>query len=623
MKPAIGSLSLFPTGPIDGAAPGIALRPYQDAVIKKLRSHISHGKKRLLLVAPCASGKMVMIAAMIRSSTVPCMFVVHRRELIDQLVRELAKYDITYVSVIRGDDDRFDPSATIHLASIQSLMRRDKPKVGLIFCDEAHRSLSDSYSEHIFEAYPDAIIIGATATPTRLDGQPMGDRYEAMEIATTYSELLRLKHLIEPDVFGAPVQADLSGVRINHGDYNEAELGQVMSQQHLRGQLVRHWIERAHLHKTESGKWEPGPLRRTLVFAATVEHSKAICGDFARMGVRVAHLDGTTPNDDRQSMLLKLDAGELDIISNVNCLLEGVDIPSIKCIVHARPTQSLVLWIQSTARALRLWNGIRPLILDHAGNCERHYLPHNDWIWLLDKKANRHPGQEPTKLCPSCNAYVALGRYSCPYCGHEFPETTRQLPKETNETLIELTPAALQRAFYDEQVTKARTKGFKPGYPSAKFKEKFGHWPPYGWSESTKSSFASDAAWQQALSQREGTRTYWNDIRASGPAVPGDVGPATPSGQVQTVSDPDAATSARTSDAAADGRPAAASAAEVYSNPMPPCTVCGGDGSPNFYGNNDACTHCAGSGIEPDNDYLSDPDDAPFAAWLDEQRLER
>lgn len=610
MKPQIGSLSLFPEGPISSsAAPGIELRPYQDAVIKKLRFHISHGRKRLLLVAPCASGKMVMIAAMIRTSTVPCMFVVHRRELIDQLVRELAKYGLTHISVIRGDDDRFDPSATIHLASIQSLARRDKPKVGLIFIDECHRSISDSYSEHIFDAYPEAVIIGTTATPTRLDGQPLGDRYVAMEIATTYSELMRLKHLIEPDIFGAPVQADLSGVRINHGDYNEAELGQIMSQGHLRGQLVRHWIEQAHLHKTESGKWEPGPPRRTLVFASTVEHSRAICADFARMSVRIAHLDGTTPEDERRSMLAKLEAGELDIISNVNVLLEGVDIPAIKCIVHARPTMSLVLWIQSTARALRLWNGIRPLILDHAGNCARHYLPHNDWIWSLDKKAAKHPGTEPMKLCPRCQAYVPLGRYACLHCGYDFPEATRSLPKETSETLVEMTPAALQRVFYDKQVTKARTRGFKPGYASAKFKEKFNHWPPYGWSEATKNVFASDAAWQAALSHRESTRNFWQDRKASGMSSPGGAGPVNPSGQVQTEPLPG---SSGTSDSSGK--------LGVRESAVEACQACGGCGT-DPYAVPESCHRCGGSGVEPDNDYLRDSNDAPFSAWLDEQGI--
>ena len=600
MKPAVGSLPLFPTGPLEGSAPGIALRPYQEAVIKKLRFHISHGKKRLLLVAPCASGKMVMIAAIIKTSTVPVLFVARRRELLDQLVRELAKYGITHVSVIRGDDDRFDPSATIQIASIQSLMRRDKPKAGLIFIDEAHAAPSDSFREHVFDAYPDAVIIGATATPSRLDGQPLGDLFEVMEIAASYSELIRLKHLIEPDVFGAPVVADLSGVRINHGDYNQEELGRVMGQQHLRGQIVRHWIERAHLHKKESGKWEAGAPRRTLVFASTVEHSRAICADFLRMSVRAAHLDGETPDNDRRAMFAKLAAGELDVICNCGILLEGLDIPAIKCIVHARPTQSLVLWIQSTSRALRLWEGVTPLILDHAGNCGRHGMPHDDRIWSLDKASTRHPGAAPTKMCPKCNAYVALGRYACPYCGHDFPEPTRSLPKETNETLVELTPAALQRAFYDEQVQKARTRGFKPGYASAKFKEKFGHWPPYGWSEATKSSFASDPIWQQALSIKEAYRSA-HERKTSGPA--------TPSGQVQTEATP---VSTGTSDSAEDRRPLAESAAEV-------CVSCGGSGVNDLDPSN--CERCCGSGLEPNNDYLSDAGDAPFAAWLDEQGI--
>jgi superfamily II DNA or RNA helicase len=499
-------MPLFPEGPVANAkAPGIVLRAYQEAVLKKLRWHISHSRKRLLLVAPCASGKMVMFAAMIKTSTVPATFVAHRRELLDQLVRELAKCGITHVSVMRGDDDRWDPSATIQIASIQSLMRRDKPRAGLVFIDEAHRGMSESYQEHVFDAYPEAIIIGGTATPSRLDGQPLGNRFEAMEIATSYSELIRLKHLIEPIVFGAPVVADLSGVRINHGDFNEAELGQVMSQKHLRGQLVQHWIERAHLHKNErTGVWEPGAPRRTLIFASTVEHSHLICEDFRRASVRIAHLDGETPDAERRTMLAKLEAHELDIISNVNVLLEGIDIPSIKCVMHARPTQSLVLWIQSTARALRLWNGVTPLIFDHAGNATRHGMPHADRVWSLTAAVQRHPGEAPTKMCPKCFAYVDLARYTCPQCGFEFPERERRgPPKNTHESLVELTAMGLQRAFYDECVTKARTKGYKPSYASVKFRDKYTFWPPFGWSEATKKDYASDPGWQAALALKE------------------------------------------------------------------------------------------------------------------------
>lgn len=578
MRSVISSLPLFPSGaPMTDAKPaGIVLRKYQEAVIKKIWLHTTYAKKRILLVAPCASGKMVMIAAIIKTSTVPVLFVAHRRELLDQLVRELAKYGITHVSVIRVDDDRFDPSATIQVASIQSLMRRDKPKAGLIFLDECHLGLADSYQEHVFDAYPDAVIIGTTATPIRLDGQTFGTQYEVMEVAASYSELIRLKHLIEPDVFGAPVVADLSGVRINHGDYNQEELGRVMGQQHLRGQIVQSWIERAHLHKNpKSGKWEPGPVRRTLVFASTVEHSRAICADFLRMSVLAAHLDGETPDDERNAMLAKLATGELDVIVNVNVLTTGIDIPAIKCVVHARPTQSLVLWIQSTARALRLWEGVTPLILDHAGNCARHGMPHDDRIWSLTKGSTKHPGAAPTKMCPKCFAYVDLGRYGCPFCGHEFPEpeVRTRVPKETDEKLVQLSQGDLQRAFYDECVTKARTKGFKPGYAAAKFKEKMGFWPPYGWSEATKSSFASDAAWQAALSLKERFRAAHEEKQAA-----------------RQTSEPDAT-------GAEQQRPQKLSSAESSEEPT-------------FY-----CSD------EPNNDYLSDSADAPFAEWLDEEGI--
>ena len=343
------------------------------------------------------------------------------------------------------------------------------------------------------------------------------------------------------------------------------------------------------------------------MFASTVEHSKAICADFARMGVRVAHLDGTTPEDERRSMLAKLEAGELDIISNVNVAHDGRRYPGDQ--VHRpRAAHHVAGALDPVDRASAAPLERHPTAHPRPRRQLRAALPAAQRLDLVARPEGRPP--------PWTRAYEALSEVQrvrgarpvrLPVLRSRLPGADDgRLPKETNETLVELTPAALQRAFYDEQVQKARTRGFKPGYASAKFKEKFGHWPPYGWSEATKSSFASDPVWQQALSIKEAYRSA-HEKKTSGPA--------TPSGQVQTGSAPPSPTG--TSDSAEDRRPLAESAAEVFVNPMQACISCGGNGGDPM----GSCERCFGSCVEPNNDYLSDADDAPFAAWLDEEGI--
>src|SRR5260370_30703143 len=127
------------------------LRPYQSAAIEPLRNRFAAGTKRMLCVAPVASGKMVLASNIIKSSTVPALFVAHRMELIDQCVRELNRLGIHRVGVMRGQDERTDPDATVQVASIQTPARLDKPRAGIVLIGEAHRAQSNPFQENIFD----------------------------------------------------------------------------------------------------------------------------------------------------------------------------------------------------------------------------------------------------------------------------------------------------------------------------------------------------------------------------------------------------------------------------------------------------------------------------------------
>lgn len=504
------TLPMFPTGPLTDGKLSAQLRPYQAKLIKALRVHVVTGKKRVLVVAPVAAGKMFMIASIIRTSSVPVLFIAHRMELIDQCANELLRQGISNIGVIRADDERTNPSASVQIASIQTLARRDKPPAGIIIIDEAHRAASDSYRD-LLALYPEATVFGFTASPSRLDGRPLGgDLFEAIEVAATYGELLKNPSwLVAPDVFSSPVLPDLSSVEMIGGDYNEEQLGAAMSP--LVGDAVEHWLKLAHLHPvfTANGDRVPrelrvGDRRRTIVFACNIAHSMQVCASFEKAGARVAHLDGKTPEPERRAILSDLGTGKLEIVSNCNVLTEGTDIPSVKCIVHLRPTQSLVMWIQTCGREMRPWNGVTPILIDHAGNFGRHGAPFEDRVWSLKEKAKRIPNSAPMKLCKKCFAYVPAHKLICLYCNYEFPPAEMKSPEQIAGELAQHSTESgeLRQKFFEAMAVLARAKGFKPGFASAKFKERYGAWPPWAWSEGLREAFAEDTFWQEAMARR-------------------------------------------------------------------------------------------------------------------------
>lgn len=516
MKKPNFTLPLFESAPLTATQP-TQLRPYQDRALRLARLHIDQGKRRILLVAPTRSGKMVLIAAIARRSTLPLLFLAHRLELIDQCAEELGRAGLSNIGVIRADDSRENPSASVQVASIATLARRPKPWLGrkiIIIIDEAHRAASESYRE-LLTHWPDAIVIGFTATPWRLDQKPLGEMFDALEVVATYQELLKNPDwLIAPDIYALP-PPDLSHIRQVGGEYDEDEAAAVMDT--INGDVVSHWLRLAHLHPVFSPrgdrvpkKFTEGPRRRTFLFACNIAHSLSLCQRFEAAGARIGHVDGKTPETERRSLIRALSKGEIEILSNVNILLEGVNIPEAKCVCHVRPTQSLTLWRQSSCRILTPWQGVRPLLLDHAGNTDRLDPPHIDLNWSLNERPRRRGGAVPMKICRSCFAYIEAGRVLCPHCGAELG-ATQQKSRSTQESDAELQmrssePDAAKKVYFDRHVLMAKSKGFKPGFAAARFKEHYGQWPPREWSQAVQIEFASDTLWQEQMARRNARR---------------------------------------------------------------------------------------------------------------------
>lgn len=229
-----------------GGAAVIALRDYQRQARAALESAWHAGHRRILLVAPTGAGKTTIAADLIAGAAAkgtPVIFLAHRTELIDQAAARFAAFGI-HAGIIQGTRPT-EPEHLVQVASVATLNRRALPPARLIVIDEAHRAIGPSY-RRIVKAYPDATVVGLTATPIRLDGRGLGDGgdgepgFEHLVEAATIGELVARGVLHRPRVF-APAVPDLAGVRTLGGDFNRLQLAEAMDKPQLVGDVVATW----------------------------------------------------------------------------------------------------------------------------------------------------------------------------------------------------------------------------------------------------------------------------------------------------------------------------------------------------------------------------------------------
>jgi DNA repair protein RadD len=461
------------------------LRPYQTEIAAEFERHLERGDRSILLVAPTGSGKTVIASAIIAGCTRRVLVVAHRREIVNQTSDKLTARGVPHGIIQAGDEKKLRPMAAVQVASIQTLHARAirsstmlMPLADLLIIDEAHHACAMTYAK-VIEAYPDAIVLGLTATPCRGDGRGLGGIFKIMIECPQVPDLIEQGHLVKARVY-APVDPDLRGVRTQAGDYVESQLAERMDKDQLVGDIVTHWFKY-------------GESRKTVAFACSVGHSVHIRDEFIKAGVHAEHLDGSTAIDERAAILARLASGEAEVVCNCMVLTEGFDLPDMGCIILARPTKKMGLYRQMIGRGLRPADGKSDVvILDHSGAVFRHGLPEDRVLWTLDPdlratapEHTKRQSRYESKLieCSQCST-LRVGGKPCPNCGFMPRHPAEFIATAAGE--LGLVKGGRAIVHYDK-VEKdrwhgmlayiAEERGYKPGWIAHKFKEKFGHWP--------------------------------------------------------------------------------------------------------------------------------------------------
>ena len=408
----------------------LTLRDYQNELIDSVYMSMIDKNKKILVQSAAGSGKSVTMSEIARRATDKknrVLFVVHRRELVNQI-------KVTF------EANEVDPNYC-HVGMIQTVYNQLKngtvKEPSIILIDEAHHSISKTYRT-LLNAFPNAFVLGFTATPVLLSGRGLGEVYEDMIIGKSVDWLIENKRLAPFKYYSVDL---LDNNKLKHnstGDFSHSSIDDAVGGV-VYGDVVSHY------EKLAGGK-------KTIVYCHNIEASKKIANEFSEAGYAAVQVDGKTNKSIRKKAMEDFRKGEVTLLVNAELYGEGVDVPDCEAVILLRPTESLSLFIQQTMRAMRYKEGKTATIIDHVANYTRHGLPTTEHEWTLNGNKKKDDSEGPACLiCTSCGQVIEKKQIinsTCPHCGFKLAEEVES--KETELAFEEATMTLLN----EEEVSK-------------------------------------------------------------------------------------------------------------------------------------------------------------------------
>mmetsp|Transcript_6910 Transcript_6910/g.21389 ORF Transcript_6910/g.21389 Transcript_6910/m.21389 type:complete len:633 (+) Transcript_6910:2-1900(+) len=352
------------------ATSSLELRDYQMDGVERLEACT----RNTLYVLPTGAGKTVVMAELARrweAQSLRTLFLVHKHEILEQTLAQLHRAGVApeVVAATKGRPPSSSSSSsessttTTTLAMVQTLARRLDATEGefdRVIVDEAHHSCAPSWSR-IFAKFPDAVKVGVTATPFRLDGRALGDVYQELVEGPPIKVLQQRGHLV-PAQYRLRKLIDTSDVaRTQHGAIQDYETKDLSRAARVASEAAAQDVA------AELGS------RTAIAFCVDVEHSKSLEDALRRRGLSVAHVDASTSTEARADVLKRFKTGDPQIICNCEIATEGFDAPTCSAVILARPTMSRGLFLQMSGRGLRASPDKKDcLFFDYSDVIERH-----------------------------------------------------------------------------------------------------------------------------------------------------------------------------------------------------------------------------------------------------------
>lgn len=346
------------------------LRPYQKEAKEAIFEQWDSGVLKTLLVLPTGCGKTVVFAKV----TEECvrkgdrvLILAHRGELLDQAADKLMKTTGLGCALEKAESSCQGSWFRVVVGSVQTLTREKRLEsfpadyFNTIIIDEAHHCISDSY-QRVLQHFPEAQVLGVTATPDRGDMRNLGVYFESLAYEYTLPKAIKEGYLSPIKALTIPLKIDMSNVSVQAGDFKASEIGTALDPylERIAQEMQKYCMD-----------------KKTVVFLPLVKTSQKFRDLLNAYGFQAAEVNGDS--QDRAEVLKDFDAGKYNVLCNSMLLTEGWDCPSVDCIVVLRPTKVRSLYCQMVGRGTRLspeTGKDHLLLLDFLWHTERHELCH-------------------------------------------------------------------------------------------------------------------------------------------------------------------------------------------------------------------------------------------------------
>ena len=439
------------------------LRDYQKALVTSARNSLSKGNHNVLVQSPAGSGKTVTMAEIAKDATSKgnhVLFIVHRREIVDQVRQTFDKW---------GVDKKL-----CQIGMVQTITNRlekiEAPK--LILVDEAHHSLAKTY-KRIFEKFEDANVIGFTATPVRLSGKGLKEVYDDLILGPEIQWLIDNHFLAPFNYYSVNLIDNEELKKSGTGDFTNKSIDNA-TKKVIYGDVINEYKRIADNTKT-------------IVYTHNVAASVKVSEAFNKAGYSALQVDGKTVKEVRSKAMADFKSGKVKVLVNADLYGEGVDVPDCQTVIMLRPTESLSLFIQQSMRCMRFKPGKQATIIDHVANYTRFGLPDTPQQWSLKARKKNSSGNgnqgPPVRECPKCFGVFFGTPTVCPLCGHIFTVKPHVINRDETAQLKKITPFTMVTDYIfkkdvddlhtmDELKRYRRQHGYKPGWTYMQAKRK-------------------------------------------------------------------------------------------------------------------------------------------------------
>ena len=395
------------------------------------------------------------------------LFTVHRKEVLEQAVNTFKNQGVNPDLLTAG--------------MVQTLTRRVEklPIPSVILIDEAHHAIAKSY-QRILNKFPKAIVLLFTATPHRTGRKQLDKIADDIVVGQSIHELTE-KGFLAPFRYFQPPNGFNSKLlkRGSTGDFTNESMQKAMSTK-IFGHIVKQYKRIAQ-------------GMQAVVYTYSIDSAIKIAAEFNSKGISAVEVDGTTPKEKRTVAVKKFRKQEIKILVNVNLFTEGVDLPNVDCVIMARPTASLALYLQFSMRCLNPRPGKTAIIIDHANNFKTFGYPDDNRDWKQAIKSGKQKSKSLLKdsglsivTCDYCFAVVKASEVKdgkCPICGkpikvHEAKPVLDvdlvEASKERQKAILEIVKSDLLKSVANKKVNElhsmkelqayAKLHGYKPGW---------------------------------------------------------------------------------------------------------------------------------------------------------------